>query len=190
MFWALYGAFKREFWIGGLCRGVADVLLVTLPYTLRYLIQFAMDSYEANIAHQNSPPIWHGIAYLAGIVAMLAIQTLAHNHYMYLLGVVGGQSRAVLTAAIFDKSVRVIGRVRVAKEDKENSASQDAAKKKKNNKSPKEKAKDDRSTGHLTGLLSVDCARIAQTASGIHLLWTAPLSILIAISLCRSTHQL
>ena len=86
LFWALYGVFSREFWIGGVCRGLADVLLVTTPYTLRYLIQFAIDSYVANLADKDGPPIWHGIAYLAGIVAMLAIQTFAHNHYMYLLG--------------------------------------------------------------------------------------------------------
>ncbi|KAI4113858.1 MAG: hypothetical protein LQ345_005249, partial [Seirophora villosa] len=183
LFWALYGVFKREFWIGGLCRGVADVLLVTLPYTLRYLIQFAMDSYQANLAHKDGPPMWQGVAYLAGIVTMLAIQTLAHNHYMYVLGVIGGQSRAVLTSAIFDKSMRVIGRGRAGAEEKEKPAGQDPAKKKKKSKSCQKKAKDDLSTGHLTGLLSVDCARIAQAASGVHLLWTAPLSILIAVSL-------
>lgn len=130
-----------------------------------------MDSYQANMTHRVGPPMWHGIAYLAGIVTMLAIQTLAHNHYMYLLGVIGGQSRAVLTSAIFDKSLKVMGRGQaVASEDK--------------NKSSRKKA-EDFSTGHLTALLSVDCARIAQTASGIHLLWTAPLLILIAISLCK-----
>lgn len=133
--------------------------------------------------------MWQGVAYLAGIVTMLAIQTLAHNHYMYVLGVIGGQSRAVLTSAIFDKSMRVIGRGRAGAEEKEKPAGQDPAKKKKKSKSCQKKAKDDLSTGHLTGLLSVDCARIAQAASGVHLLWTAPLSILIAVSLCKSVDK-
>ncbi|KAL8919696.1 MAG: hypothetical protein Q9208_006649 [Pyrenodesmia sp. 3 TL-2023] len=125
--WALYRAFKRDFWIGGLCRGVADVLFVTVPYTLRYLIQYVMDSYEANMAHRVGPPMWHGIAYLAGIVTILAIQIPAHNHYMYLLGVIGGQSRAVLTSVIFDKSMRVMGRGRAAVEEKERPTSEDPA---------------------------------------------------------------
>ncbi|KAL8962635.1 MAG: hypothetical protein Q9193_000983 [Seirophora villosa] len=157
LFWALYGVFKREFWIGGLCRGVADVLLVTLPYTLRYLIQFAMDSYQANLAYKDGPPMWHGVAYLAGIVTMLAIQTLAHNHYMYMLGVIGGQSRAVLTSAIFDKSMRVIGRGRAGAEEKEKPAGQDPAKKKKKSKSCQKKAKDDFALAGL-GLLVIGFA--------------------------------
>ena len=116
---------------------------------------------------------------MAGIVAMLAIQTFAHNHYMYLLGVIGGQSRAILTSAMFDKSMRVMGRGRAIAV--ENQESDDDAPKQ----STKAKEKEDWSTGHLTGLLSVDCARIAQAASGIHILWTAPLSLTTAMSLCE-----
>ncbi len=160
------------------------MLLVITPYTLRYLIQFVMDSWVAGLADQDGPPIWHGIAYLTGIIVMLTIQTFAHNHYMYLLGVIGGQSRAVLTSAIFDKSMRVIGRGTAAAVD--NQASDDDAPKQ----SSKEEKKEDWSTGHLTGLLSVDCARIAQAASGTHILWTAPISIIVAISLCEVTHRL
>lgn len=169
--------------IGGICRGLADILLVVTPYTLRYLIQFVMDSWVAGQAHRDGPPVWHGIAYLAGIIAMLTIQTFAHNHYMYLLGVIGGQSRAVLTSAIFDKSMRVMGRGRAAAVEDHTSVS-DTPKKASN-----EEEKEDWSTGQLTSLLSVDCARIAQAASGLHLLWTAPFSIMVAVSLCEVTHQ-
>ena len=184
LFWALYGVFKKEFLIGGVCRGLADILLVVTPYSLRYLIQFVMDSWAAGHAHRDGPPVWHGIAFLAGIITMLTIQTFAHNHYMYLLGVIGGQSRAVLTSVIFDKSMRVMGRGRAAAMEDQASVS-DAP-----NKADKEEEKEDWSSGQLTGLLSVDCARISQTTSGLHMLWTAPFSIIVAISLCKVTHQL
>ena len=169
--------FKREFIIGGVCRGLADVLLVLTPYTLRYLIKFAVDSYVAGREHRRGPPVEHGIGYLAAVIVMLSIQTLAHNYYWYLLGIIGGESRAVLTAAIFDKATRVEGRGRAAmitgQQPNEN-------KSKHNN-----RAEDieDLSTGHLTNLLSVDCARVAQGAPRIHFLWTAPLSIVLAITL-------
>ncbi|KAF2268084.1 P-loop containing nucleoside triphosphate hydrolase protein [Lojkania enalia] len=182
LFWALYEVFKKEFWIGGICRGLADVLLITTPYTLRYLIQFAMDSYKAHLVGERGPPLWHGMAYLGGIIGMLVIQSFTHNHYMYLLGVIGGQTRAVLTSAIFDKSMQVIGRGTPIEHNnnEEDEYSEDSSDK---IQLQKKRGREDWSTSHLTAFLSVDCSRIAQTASALHILWTAPLSLTIAISL-------
>ena len=177
LFSALYSVFKRDFLIGGVCRGLADILLVLTPYTLRYLIKFAEQSYVAGREGTKGPPVWHGIAYLAAVVIMLSIQTLAHNYYWYLLGVIGGESRAVLTAAIFDKAMRIEGRSRAAMV---NGRQPNADNVKQKNRS---KDAEDSSTGHLTNLLSVDCARVAQGAPRIHFLWTAPLSMILAISL-------
>jgi ATP-binding cassette subfamily C (CFTR/MRP) protein 1 len=177
LFWALYEVFKKEFWIGGICRGMADILLVVTPYTLRYLIQFSMDAYVAHLSNKPGPPLWHGIAYLCGIIVMLVIQSLTHNHYMYRLGVIGGQSRAILTSAIFNKSVRVL--------DKGKPLDQDLVHEGAGQKS-QEAEHEDYTTSLLTGFLSSDCARIAQTASAIHILWTAPLSLVTALSLCKS----
>jgi len=160
---------------------VADVLLVVTPYTLRYLIQFAIDSYVANATDHDGPPLWHGIAYLAGIVAMLIIQSFAHNHYMFMLGVIGGQCRAVLVSAIFEKSMRVMGRGNA------NAAGKESGINEKSSESTSGQNKGDEvwSSGQLTSFLSVDCARVGQTASAIHIVWTAPLSLTVAISLCK-----
>lgn len=165
--------------IGGLCRGLADVLLVLTPYTLRYLIKFAEDSYVAGREGTKGPPVGQGIAYLAAVIIMLSIQTLAHNYFWYLLGVIGGESRAVLTAAIFDKAMRVEGRGRAATVKSQQPNGKNV---KHNNRS---ETIEDSSTGHLTNLLSVDCARVAQGAPRIHFLWTGPLSIILAITLCK-----
>jgi ATP-binding cassette subfamily C (CFTR/MRP) protein 1 len=174
LFWALYEVFKKEFWVGGICRGMADILLVVTPYTLRYLIQFAMDSYAAHLSKELSPPLWHGIAYLCGIITMLVIQSLTHNHYMYLLGIIGGQSRAILTSAIFDKSIRVLDKGKpLVQEENHGGVGQD---------------NQDHTAGLLTGFMSFDCARIGQTASALHIIWTAPLSLLTALSLREFAH--
>ena len=173
LFSALYTVFKRDFLIGGVCRGVADILLVLTPYTLRYLIKFAELSYLAGRDGTKGPPVSHGIGYLAALIIMLTIQTLTHNYYWYLLGVIGEESRSVLTAAIFDKATRVEGRRRGASQSDGNNVKQ------------KNRSEDagDSSTGYLTNLLSVDCARVAQGAPRIHFLWTAPLSMILAITL-------
>lgn len=170
--------------IGGVCRGLADVLLVLTPYTLRYLIKFAEDSFVAGREHTVGPPVLHGIGYLAAVIVMLSIQTLTHNYFWYLLGVIGGESRAVLTAAIFDKAMRVEGRGRAAKVKGQQSKGINV---KHNNKSEET---EDSSTAHLTNLLSVDCARVAQGAPRIHFLWTAPLSIILAITLRKVLYSL
>lgn len=176
---ALYATFKREFWIGGACRGVADVLLVTTPYTLRYLIQFTMDSHAAGLGGYAGPPISHGIGYLVGISAMLVIQTLAHNHFMYLMGVIGGQSRAVLVSAIFDKSMRISGRGSL-----DNPPELGKGKGKKGAaKGKKDADGKEHTVGGLTNFMSVDCARIDRSTTAIHMLWTAPMALIIAVAL-------
>jgi ATP-binding cassette subfamily C (CFTR/MRP) protein 1 len=177
LFWALYEVFKKQFWIGGICRGIADILLVITPYTLRYLIQFSVDAYVAHLNNKPGPPLWHGVAYLCSIIAMLVVQSLTHNHYMYLLGVIGGQSRAIMTSAIFNKSVRVL--------DKGKPLDQDAQYER-GGQATQETDHEDYTASVLTGFLSSDCARIAQTASALHILWTAPLSLATALSLRKS----
>ena len=181
---ALFSVFRRDFMIGGVCRGLADVLLVLTPYTLRYVIKFAENSYVAGRERTKGPSVWHGIAYLAAVIIMLSVQTLAHNYYWYLLGVIGGESRAVLTAAIFDKAMRVEGRGRAATVKSQQPKGINV----KHDKGSKDIG--DSSTGHLTNLLSVDCARVAQGAPRIHFLWTAPLSIILAITLRKILHSL
>lgn len=107
---------------------------------------------------------------------MLLIQSLTHNHYMYSLGVIGGQSRAILTSAIFNKSVRVLGKGQLS--DK-HVTHEDVG-----DKDPKAAHEDSR-TSLVIGFLSFECARIAQTASALHVLWTLPLSLATALSLCE-----
>ncbi|KAE8150735.1 P-loop containing nucleoside triphosphate hydrolase protein [Aspergillus avenaceus] len=182
LFWALYDTFRRDFWIGGACRIVADVLLVLTPYTLRYLIQFAIDSYIAGRVHEPGPPVSHGIGLLVGIVAMLVLQSLAHNTYMWRLGLVGGRVRAILTTAIFDKSVRVLGRARGVRSCPENVQEQPSGKNEKQTEGKKTKD-EDFSTGYITHLLTVDTARIDKVTSAVHIVWTSPVALMIAIAL-------
>jgi ATP-binding cassette subfamily C (CFTR/MRP) protein 1 len=171
---ALYAAFKREFWLGGLCRGTADCLLVLVPFVSRFLIQFVIDSYIAHLRDDDGPPLAHGIGYLAAMVIMLAVQSFAHNHYMYLMSVMGGRTRAILVSSIFEKSanLRGLGNTVPAAEIHKTKA-----------------APDDRNRYHLSGniinLVTVHCGRIDKTVSAIHMLWTAPLSLGLAIALCE-----
>jgi ATP-binding cassette subfamily C (CFTR/MRP) protein 1 len=145
-----------------------------VPFVSRYLIQFVIDSYIAHLRAETGPPVAHGIGYLAAMVIMLAIQSFAHNHYMYLMAVMGGRTRAILVSSIFDKSANVRG---LANGDS-------AAEIQKTKVAP-----DDRDryhlSGHIINLVTVHCGRIDKTVSAIHMLWTAPLSLGLAIALCE-----
>ncbi|RYP20942.1 hypothetical protein DL765_002479 [Monosporascus sp. GIB2] len=195
LWWALYDTFKREFWIAGVCRGLADILLVTTPYTLRFLIQHVMDSYQAGLEGLPVPPLAHGIGLLVGVAAMLLIQTLAHNQFMFLMGVIGGQSRSMLVSAIFGKSMHTRGRgssapgtgtqgvkeapgsaVSAESNQKDSSTADDPT-------THKRLDAKEHSIGHLTNFMSVDCNRIDRATTAIHMLWTAPMSLIIAVAL-------
>jgi ATP-binding cassette subfamily C (CFTR/MRP) protein 1 len=90
------------------------------------------------------------------------------------MAVMGGRTRAILVSSIFDKSANVRG---LANGDS-------AAEIQKTKVAP-----DDRDryhlSGHIINLVTVHCGRIDKTVSAIHMLWTAPLSLGLAIALCE-----
>ncbi|KAJ0106908.1 hypothetical protein J7T55_014984 [Diaporthe amygdali] len=206
LFWALYSTFKAEFLFGGLCRLISDLFVVGSPYTLRYLIQFTLESYYANFEGVEPPPVSHGYGLVFGIVCMQVIQSFCTNHFFYNGHMVGGQTRAVLITAIFNKSLRISGRAKngikppsfsdtqatlVANEGdqsgQENKTEQalDQEGKAKKAKSQKVSAVAETgwSNGRVIGLMAIDSARIDAAAGLIHTVWTAPLITIIAVAL-------
>src|SRR6202012_4229802 len=54
----------------------------------------------------------HGIGLVVGITFMQVCQTMAPNHFLYRGMMVGGECRAVLINAIFEKSLVISGRAK------------------------------------------------------------------------------
>lgn len=118
---ALHATFKREFWTGGMCLFVASICQVMSPLTLRYLIQFAQDAYAAKVIVNNagtispSPPgpsIGLGLGLVFAIMSLQLVQSMGVNQFMYHGFLVGGQTRAVLIMAVFEKSLRLSSKAR------------------------------------------------------------------------------
>ncbi|EME40772.1 hypothetical protein DOTSEDRAFT_65421 [Dothistroma septosporum NZE10] len=175
----LYATFRSEFWIAGLCRGVADCLLVLVPFVSRYLIQFTIDSYVSHLRGEDGPLLARGVGCLVAIVGMLAVQSLAHNYYMYSVSTIGGRIRAILVTSIFEKAGCLAVPSRDEEKPKDSAELNTSSKGRTGAPSP-----DDRPTSaHIVDLISVHCTRIEQTVSAIHMLWTAPLSLCLAITL-------
>ncbi|KAB8337215.1 hypothetical protein FH972_021517 [Carpinus fangiana] len=110
---AMHEIFFMEFWFGGICQLISSVLQVVTPFVLRYLIEFAGEAYAAQQnPNLSAPHIGRGVGLVVGITILQAIQSFGTNQFIYRGMVLGGQSRSVLIALIFDKSVRISGRAR------------------------------------------------------------------------------
>ncbi|EEY18039.1 multidrug resistance-associated protein [Verticillium alfalfae VaMs.102] len=202
LLWAMHETFFFEFWLGGMLQVMSTVFQVLSPFTLRFLIQFANDAWDATRNDSPPPPIGHGIGLVLGVTFMQVFQSLGTNHFIYRGMIVGGQARAVLISVIFEKSMSISGRAKAggllvadspgAKAGKGHGDQvKQKAKKQKKTKNATEPAKGPGVSGDGTGwgngrivnLMSVDTYRIDQASALFHMIWTAPISILITLAL-------
>ncbi|QSZ29358.1 hypothetical protein DSL72_003872 [Monilinia vaccinii-corymbosi] len=207
LIWAMHETFKFEFWLGGACQFVSNILQVVSPFTLRYLITFASDAYIAAQEGLPAPSIGKGLGLVFGITIMQMLQSLGTNHFIYRGMMVGGQSRAVLISAIFEKAMKISGRAKAggrsvkSQEDEKDAqkaqylVNQAKGKKgKKNSKGVSSKGAPDAgrgiagdgtgwANGRVVNLMSVDTYRVDQASGMFHLIWTAPVSCIITLIL-------
>jgi ATP-binding cassette subfamily C (CFTR/MRP) protein 1 len=198
---AMFDTFKREFVIGGLCQLSSSVLSAVAPFVLRYLIEFAAKAYVAQHRGLPAPPIGEGIGLVIGITAMQALQSLATNHFMYRGMMVGGQARGVLITVIFDKAMKLSGRAKAGGKavveappsdikpgsEEEKKWYQKLLKKKQKQAptSPQNVAGSGEGwgNGRIVNLMSTDTYRVDQASGFFHMVWTAPVGILITTAL-------
>ena len=210
--WAMHETFKFEFWVGGICQLVASIFMVISPFTLRYLIAFATQAYVAQKTGAPAPNIGRGLGLVFGITVMQMIQSLGTNHFIYRGMMVGGQSRGVLIAVIFEKAIKLSGRAKAggkAIEDgsgaaKENDLKSNEAAKKKfierllTKKPPTGKAGPEVTpdkaqgisgdgvgwgNGRIVNLMSTDTYRVDTAMGMFHMVWTSPITITITLVL-------
>ncbi|KAI9724519.1 MAG: hypothetical protein M1812_000587 [Candelaria pacifica] len=208
---AMHETFKTEFWIGGLCQLFASVFMVISPFTLRYLIAFATEAYDAqhNPRGPPAPNIGRGIGLVFGVVIMQILQSLGTTHFIYRGMMVGGQSRAVLISVIFEKAMKISGRAKAGGRALENvSVTPEADQKEIENgkkegglkammirkleakSNPKGAASRDEGVsgdgmgwgnGRVVNLMSTDTYRVDQASGMFHMIWTAPIAVLITL---------
>ncbi|KAG8623951.1 hypothetical protein KVT40_008927 [Elsinoe batatas] len=198
---ALFDTVKKEFLVGGACQLVASTLQILGPFTLRFLIAFATEAYIAQQRRLPAPDIGHGIGLVVGITLMQAVQSLSTNHFLYRGMTVGGQLRAALIVVIFDKSMRISGRARAGgksfdkppetvkpgSEDEKSWFKKHLPKSKKKH-TPKDKAGvsgdgQGWSNGRIVNLMSTDTYRVDQASGWFHMIWSAPLGIVLTLIL-------
>jgi ATP-binding cassette, subfamily C (CFTR/MRP), member 1 len=212
LIWALHDTFKHEFWLGGMCNLFSSIFQVFSPFMTRYLIAFAGEAYIAQKRGIPGPNIGHGIGLVLGITFMQICQSAGTNHFIYRGMMVGGEARAALINAIFEKSLRISSRARAGGKALEGESAGngiDAASlkstrdnllhrawsKKMHPKGGPKVAPDKAAgvsgdgtgwgNGKIVGLMSVDTYRVDQASGMFHILWTSPIQVsMVLVVLC------
>ena len=207
---ALYDVIKVEFIVGGACQFVSSIVQVISPFLLKYLIAFAAKAWEASHGIGKAPPISHGIGIVLGIFFLMIVQTTCTNQFIYRGMINGGQCRAMLMAAIFDKAMRLSGRAKaggkarakpVVEEPPSDVKPGSPEERKWYQKLLRRKQKEAGvsplpasnsnvqgdgqgwSNGRIINLMSTDTWRVDQASGMFHMLWTSPISILVTLIL-------
>lgn len=141
---ALNDTFAYQWWSGGVFKIISDIGQSTSPLLSKRLIEYVM--------YRETEPRGKGIGYALGITALLAVSAFYLNLFFYRATMTGAQSRAVLSQAIYQKSLRLSGSARAKF-----------------------------TNGKLTNLLSTDCHRIDFALQWMHFGWTFPISLAICI---------
>lgn len=199
--WALFDTFKFEFVLGGICQFFSSLLLVFAPYLTRYLIAFATEAWIAKEKGLPAPHIGHGMGFTVGITLMQLCQSMCTNQFIYRGQMVGGQTRAVLISLVFNKAMSLSGRAKAGgkatdEEIQKLEATKEALLRSdgKKNQDPKAAAAavlaqgvagDGRgwNNGRIVALMSIDVDRINLAFGMFHMIWTAPITIIVTLIL-------
>ncbi|KAK7432766.1 ATP-binding cassette transporter yor1 [Neonectria magnoliae] len=189
---AVHETFKFGIWFGGICALFTNIIQVISPFTLRYLIQFASDAWEARQTGGPAPHIGRGIGLAIGITLMQMAQSLGTNHFIYQGMMVGGQTRGVLIGLIYEKSMLISGRAKAGGHKPTippEAGSEEEKEADKSNKDKKGKLGQDAhdgtgwGNGRIVNLMSVDTYRIDQASALFHMTWTSPVLVLVTLAL-------
>lgn len=140
------------------------------------------------------------MGFVVGITCMQALQSLCTNQFLYRGQMVGGQIRAVLISQVFDKALKLSGRakaggkatpeeIKALESAKESLIKGDGKEKKQGPKTTPDAANgvagDGRgwNNGRIIALMSIDVDRINLACGMFHMIWTAPISIIVTLVL-------
>lgn len=161
---AVWRTFGTDFIIGGCYKLINDTLVFAGPLLLNLLIQFiryvCMSPYHPIPLNPPVPsstpqwPMWYGVCFSFALLIASMIQTVAVNTYFFRVFRVGMRARSALVAVIYEKAFQI-----------SNSGRQQF------------------STGEVTNFMSVDASRLQNLTPYLHMVWSAPLQIVVSLVL-------
>lgn len=199
LLWATYDTSRIEFLVGGGCQLLAALMQVFSPFTTRYLINFASETYVAHRTGTPAPEVGKGVGLVIGIVAMQVCQSMGMNQFFYRGMIAGGQTRAALINIIFTKATKLSNRARAGGKAVENHGPVQQEQRhglinKILRKDPGPKVMPDAapgvagdgagwSNGRIMTLMSIDTDRVDKGFGMFHLMWTSPIVVILTLIL-------
>ncbi|KAF8927650.1 P-loop containing nucleoside triphosphate hydrolase protein [Dissophora ornata] len=151
---ALNRTFLWQFWSAGVLKVIGDAFQSFQPLVTKAIIAFVQTSVFDRAAGVEVPPLWHGILMAIGLYLMGIFSTLAMHQFWQRSTSTGVGCRTTLITTIYRKGLVLSS-----------------------------KAKQDFSTGKITNLMSTDTTRLDLIAGYFHIIWTAPLMVIILLIL-------
>lgn len=148
-------AYGAPFWFAGLLQVIIIVLTFISPLLLNELISLVtMWTMIKNNEIQGERIFWHGLAMVLGLFITAFLTAIINGLYFQNTFLVGFRIRTGLVSAIYRKALRISS-----------------------------SAKKDSTVGEVVNLMAVDAQRFFELVSYVHILWSGPLIIGIAIYL-------
>lgn len=200
----MYETFRLDFWVGGLCQLLAASLQVMASFTLRFLITFFKEAYEAKRSGRDGPSAAIGMAYVIGISVMQIILSFGLSHFNSRSMLVGGASRSALIALMLEKSLKLSTRAKAGGKPGEESQMMVIGAGGSPIGIPWRSDPQGWSNGRImnrklpgpaviscleltslphSSVISTDASRIQQACDAFHLSWTSPVQIILTVAL-------
>jgi ABC-type multidrug transport system fused ATPase/permease subunit len=133
-------------------------LLLTALYTLLRTVSFAASPVMLYcfVSYSDKPvrDLGTGIALIAGLVVMKLVESLSQRHWFFGSRRLGMRMRSALMAAVFEKQLRLSS-----------------------------EGRNRHSAGEITNYIAVDAYRLGEFPFWLHLAWSMPVQIALAIAL-------
>ncbi|KAG6334059.1 hypothetical protein ID866_5033 [Astraeus odoratus] len=151
---AMNDSVKWFFWTGGILKVISDTAQVTSPLVVKSIITFATNSYVSHMTGTRPPHIGLGIGLSFVLLILQLLASWCTNHYFYRSAGSGVLLRSGLITAIYSRSLSLTSRSRATLNN-----------------------------GRLVNHISTDVSRIDFCMSYFHMLWTAPIQLVICLTL-------
>ncbi|EJD45474.1 cadmium ion transporter [Auricularia subglabra TFB-10046 SS5] len=154
---ALYSSLKGVIWVSGLLKLVADVLTVASPIVSEELLKWLTLAYFHHRNPDDTPaprPVNYGAGLAVGLFLMQAVASICDYHFAWRTLSAGVMMRTGVSSNLFRKSLKLSNRARMI-----------------------------HSKGQITTMLSEDAPRLERTLYLGHMIWLAPLQLIIAVAL-------
>lgn len=151
LFLTLARAFGWPFMIGGIFKGLQDILAFAQPQLLRLLISF-VNEYSESLKAGDPIPLTRGFMIAVGMFVVAVVQTAFLHQYFQRAFDLGMKLKSSMIAVIYNKSLIL------SNETKQQS-----------------------NTGDIVNLMSVDTQRLQDLVQNLQIIWSGPFQIFLCL---------